>query len=204
MAKNKYYQTTRGKIRQIFTEKVHREAAAARRDTIAMVKEKVANHEVSKELRSHKDSSFFKQPRGSLFGFMGFEAGTDPVGRLLVYLGGSFQLNKRRTRGFFGMGRKIVVEVNAPTNENMMRAGLVVDGDWAPWTSWPNLLEDGVPGLEAFFSAKGYGRRSQEGWQADFLINKDERLMQPVEYLTPIFTEARDFFYKNLFQRLKS
>lgn len=160
------------------------------------IKESIENHTVSQELRNHTSPSrYLKNSDGTLFGFLGFEAGSNPVQDLIDYFDREIVLLSAPTRGRFVASNIIRI----PNYDDMSTVGYLM----LPWTSgasWPEMLEDGVAGLSSFLSFptdSGYTPEksvSQEGFQAkteegvSIQVRRNE--MRPVKFLSPILEKA--------------
>lgn len=154
----------------------------------------IENHPVSKELKSHTSPSKFipglGSHGGSLFGFMGFEQGSDPVADLITYLKPRIIRREKFLAVFYKSS------VFFPDFTEM--AG--VDSLKMPWmsgVSWPEAIQNGISGLRNFLSFQNAAppqSRSQEGLQAKSkkgqLIQVRDADMPPVPYLDEIFAKA--------------
>lgn len=206
-AKN-FLLTTRGVIRSIFSKKVKRDALEVYYDTIQSVIKNLENHPVSQELKNHTEPSKILNSsgwprRGTLFGFMGFNSGRDPVDELRDFLtsknGFRIDLEKnviKRVRGILGF-------LISPSEEELQIAGITLDG-WGDGRSWPTVLEDsGIENLPYFLAKNNYGR-SQEGFQIENELNPGAKLDKlGKKYLSKIFKDAESKFKKDLINRVQ-
>lgn len=155
----------------------------------------VESHPVCTELRQHTSpSQFLPKTDGTLFGFMGFEAGTDPVSDLVEYLRNNITL--------IPVGRGAVArkyEISLPTFGDMANEPSL-QLPWLSGESWPGALEEGLYGLKHFLSFTedspytAPNSRSQEGVQAKGpngeLIKIRNSEIKKIKFLSPIFERA--------------
>lgn len=184
------------KITQAFTIEMGRRFGQRHfKEVKDFVISEVENHQVSIELRNHTSPSNFLpglgSHGGSLFGFMGFDEGSDPVGDLISYLKSKIVKEGKFLNVFYKSS------VFFPDLSEM--AG--VDSLKMPWlsgVSWPEAIQNGISGLRNFLSFQGDDpspqSRSQEGLQAKTkkgkLIQIRGEDMPPVSYLDEIFAKA--------------
>lgn len=206
-AKN-FLETCRNAIRVRFTKKLIGVAQNAFGDTMESLIGDFENHPVSRELRNHTDPSKILNssgwPRkGTLFGFMGFNSGRDPIEELRDFLtsnnGVRFELEKniiKKVRGILGI-------LKTPSEEELQIAGITLDG-WGDGRSWPTVLEDsGIENLPYFLAKNNYGR-SQEGFQIQNELNPGAKLDKlGKKYLSKIFKDAEKRFVKDLKKRAR-
>lgn len=152
----------------------------------------VENHVVCRELREGTvPSSIVPSSSSSLFGFMGFDAGTDPVGELLDFLDANIEARFKARMTTLSATSSIIL----PTKISMRRAGLVLP--WSSGTSWPEQIEKGVSGLKYYLEKEGYGLsdrgiQAKKGGVAGAPLQKVRNYdMPPVDFLSPIFSEAK-------------
>jgi hypothetical protein len=188
--------------RKIINQRVKEAAESTFKDVVAGIEQDILNHPISRELISHKSpSSLFSSPRGSLFGFMGFKEGRNPVQELLNFLKSpsGFQLKVSRT-GIFLLNRGIKATLTGPSDLDLVQNNIVVD-EWNDGRSWPEMLESGMVGLSRFLSERSVGR-SKEGILLKQTLQRADTL-EPVEYLSPIFKRAVGRFRRLMIKRLK-
>lgn len=152
--------------------------------------DEVEKHDICQELRSFtKPSKFLKSDSSTLFGFMGFYDGSDPVTDLLEYLDQNItqKTSVRIAQLVF------ISSLSIPTKKDMAKEKSL-SLDWISGASWPELIERGVPGLRYFLGLDGKGR-SDLGLQAK---NREGQLqqvrkadMKPVKFLSEIFSRAK-------------
>lgn len=148
--------------------------------------DEVRKHPVCKELVSHSKSNYVP---GTLFGFLGFYADSDPVGDLLKFLEEHIEENN-----VFIMGIVMnLTKVKLPSFDQMA-AEKSLQVPWASGVSWPQMIEDGVSGLQYFLKQPDADGNisekslSQEGLQSKNKVRDSD--MPPVPFLTPIFEAA--------------
>lgn len=112
------------------------------------------NHPITQALENHDSGGVV----GTLFGFIGFEAGEEPtkIIREMLYdeieFSGITQLTNR----------KFIISYEFPSKEDIYD---VTDLPWADGRSWCEMLDTtGIPGLAAYVPKRGKGR-SEEGVQ---------------------------------------
>lgn len=145
--------------------------------------EEIISHPVSQELINHTSpSKFLNGSNGSLFGFIGFEAGTDPVGDLVKLIRRVVRFIPATTINFRGLTK---VFLTVPRVKDI---DYYFPLPWEPGNSWISGIENGISGLGYFLSKKA--GRSQEGIQINTDINYTE--FEPVDYLTPILDKFKN------------
>lgn len=151
----------------------------------------VKTHPVCRELESKSvPSQFLNSGSSTLFGFMGFEAESDPVQDLLNFLEQTITQRVSVKISKFEM----VSSVNLPS-KTAMNKERSLQLPWLKGISWPIALEIGIPHFESFIGKEGIGR-SELGIQAKVKGTKIPQIvrdaeMEPVDFLTPIFAEAK-------------
>lgn len=141
----------------------------------------VESHHVSQDLKS-LDNSPLLGANGSLFGFMGFHQGSDPVGELIDFLEGSIKYQE----AFVPPKNSLYsVSIAFPTKSQMVSGGIVTPWDGSqPWVS---AIEDGISGLPNFLSKKA--GKSGQGIQIKGTIRSSD--FSGVSYLTPLIAQFR-------------
>lgn len=187
-----FLRNTHNGVRTRITQNLIKAMEDSRHEVIQEVVKDVVNHPISKALKNHSDGFV---PRGTLFGFLGFENGSTPVEDLVAFLkspqGFQMTLNKAQTRSYTG----IVGVVSSPTDESMVDSG--ISTPWGDGRSWPEMLETRVPGLSSFLAKKDYGR-SEEGIQLKNSRLTEQEDLKEIQYLSPIFAKARKSFLTKL------
>jgi hypothetical protein len=149
---------------------------------------RLLRHPVSQELRSMSSSSLLGG-MGTLYGFMGFDAGTqpDPVGYLYDYLDRNITPVYKQIKG--GLAMEVLLKV--PSYEEM-RSDEDLVLPWDGGVSWPEALEIGVTGL-GYFLRGGHREMGRSGWglQTRKKIRKDKIVR--TKYLTEIYKDDTDF-----------
>lgn len=151
--------------------------------------EKVKNHNICRELTNKTiPSSFISAKDSSLFGFMGFNEGDDPVGSLIDFLDENITYNTTLKITAF----TLISTLKLPSKEAMRRESSL-QLPWIRGVSWPELVENGVPGLR-YFLAKNDGR-SGLGIQAKSsdgnLRTVRNENMAGVKFISEIFSAAK-------------
>lgn len=124
----------------------------------------IRNHPVSQELINKTDPSKYLSGRqGSLFGFMGFEAGDDPVGQLLNLLDEKIVFeNTGRIIGKLDI--RLIAFVKMPDVSDFDKDSSL-KLPWESGKSWPVGVELGISGLPHFLSKFAKVSRSSMGIQ---------------------------------------
>lgn len=117
------------------------------------------NHEVTKGLESFGGSDLV--PRGTLFGFLGFERGQNPVEPLRNALERGTILKPGRVR--MNRGEKVYVAM-IPSKDDLYS---VTPLPWAPGRSWLKAVEFGISGLGNYMVVTSSSSRSGEGIQVE-------------------------------------
>lgn len=149
----------------------------------------VREHPICEELSTRPNNSrFLGGAAGTLYGFLGFEDGQEPVEDLLDFLAANilFQINRPTAIGVFP------TTVLIPSLEDIESEGSLS----IPWDSrpWPIAVEEGISGLPHYLFLEEKGR-SLEGIQAKDrrgnLIKIRSQDFKPVPFLKPIFARFR-------------
>lgn len=151
----------------------------------------VESHEVSRELRDKNvPSRFLNSSSSTLFGFMGFEEGSDPVGDLVAYLEENITQKIQVRIGDL----TLLSSVSLPSKSKMAKEPSL-QLPWLNGISWPDALERGIPNFSSFIGKPNQGR-SALGIQAKVKGTNQPQIvrdaeMEPVDFLTPIFSVAK-------------
>jgi hypothetical protein len=116
------------------------------------------SHPITKDLQNNVDSGLVA--RGTLFGFLGFENGEDPVRELrdLLETFCIIKFSKQNTlKGIRTYTAKI------PTRDEIYNATPL---RWAPGRSWVKAIEFGISGMGNYIEKKTNKSRSGEGIQS--------------------------------------
>ena len=211
MAKTKssFLRTGRNIIRTRFTKKLLLDVEEAFKETEESFYKDFNKHPISQELRGHTyPSSILNDTgwprRGTLFGFMGFLEGRDPVQELENFLrDGQMGLRAEPVKNIISNVRGIFGRIKSPTPEEMAAARIQLDG-WGDGRAWPEVLEDsGIDNLSFFYAGYGYGSRSQEGFQAKHELNPGNRLPK-MQYLSPMLVKFEKRFSEVLRRKAKT
>lgn len=202
MASNKLERVIKSSVRKVVNQKVREASQATFNEVSASIERDVLSHPISKELLTTTDSSsFFSTPKGSLFGFMGFKKGRNPIQELINYFKGGNGV--RFSFGKYNVSssqKRVSITLSLPSNEELAQNGIVLDG-WSDGRSWTEVIETGMTGLSKFFSSDKFGR-STKGFQSQKTLNSSDSLGS-IPYLTPIFERAKERFARTLIKRLK-
>jgi hypothetical protein len=114
--------------------------------------EKFLEHPISEELKGGIDeqSSMLGVP-GSLFAFIGFDAGTNPIGELYDFLSEYIKINKTPT--YNKSKSTFEFKIRIPSKET------IADRTPMPWgthRSWVFAIETGISGLNQYLSTQKY------------------------------------------------
>lgn len=115
------------------------------------------SHVVTQELESTTGRGLL--PRGTLFGFLGFDKGDDPIEPLRSLLDKSIILRPGRTKR--NSASKSYAVAIPSVNELYAATPL----PWAPGRSWVKAVEFGISGLGNYMSIESDRSRSGEGIQ---------------------------------------
>ena len=144
----------------------------------------VLEHPISQELINHSAPSQTLGISGSLFGFLGLIAGSDPMSVITEIIDRTmnFKLSRRLIKG----GYKVTVTI--PTKEDFRVPELLL-----PWESGIGLvegIEGGVSGLSNFITQTSAASRSNEGVQTGNKIRQKEFGGAP--WITPILNSVKN------------
>lgn len=182
------------RIKPITEARFRKIANRAFEETMKFVVARIFAHPISQDISSHGPSRFLKGVNGTLFGFMGFGAGFDPVSHLANYILDNSTVVIRRNGvgvGFNGYVKFPGID-QLRKNEGMMLT-------WQAGKSWPEMIEDGDFSNLAYFLPRIIeNSRSEEGVQASHEIWKSGPEFTAQPYLSQIYEEAKQFFRENL------
>ncbi len=184
-------------LKNLFKENVLPIFEANAQTTFQKTKEyiltRVSNHGICHELRSKTlPSRFLGSSSSTLFGFMGFDDGDDPVGKLLSYLSANIT-NKNIVRI---ASLTLLSSISIPDKDKMRKESSLAL-PWIEGISWPEAIENGLSGLPYFLGKSGQGR-SNLGVQATVRGipgNPPQKVRSfdapPIPFLSPIFSAAK-------------
>lgn len=144
--------------------------------------ERFIDDEVSQEIRKEPEEGTVGL--GNLFGFIGFEEGSDPVGDLYEFLEANIYLNDSPTFNKSSYIFKVII----PDKNEIEQATPM---PWGTSKSWAFAIETGISGLNNYLYEKGKGR-SKEGLQVKKKVFSGSYTARP--YLTPLLKFLRDSF----------
>ena len=146
----------------------------------------VRTHPISVDIMSHSPSSRLGgSTRGTLFGFIGFEANANPVESLVDFLDQNitFRPNPPSTGTLFSSS-VFYPDKNA---FNIKEFTL----DWID-RGWPIMIEEGISGLPYYLNKGNSKGRSGEGIQVPNAAIRSTDFAPPEEgYLSPLIAEFR-------------
>lgn len=158
----------------------------AKRDAI----EYIENHPVTRSLSNKTGGDGGGLiPKGSLYGFLGFNEGSDPARELLDIMNDKISLGniKRKTK----RGGLFDIEVNFPSLEEVAQE--VEDLEWTA-DSWIDLIENGISGYRNFYRGKAKNSRSGGGIQ----VKKDLRTWDGETLPTIYYSGAESRFLRKI------
>lgn len=142
------------KVQKKFDEEVEKKFKTYK---IEMLRE-LDSHPITKDLQNNVDSGLVT--RGTLFGFLGFESGEDPVRELRDLLE-SFCVIKFSKQNTLKAIRTYTARI--PTRDEIYSATPL---RWAPGRSWVKAIEFGISGMGNYIEKKTNKSRSGEGIQS--------------------------------------
>jgi len=145
----------------------------------------VENHHVSEDIRSGSQSPLLSSSTGTLFGFLGFNQGDEPISKLLEVLDRTITYQEAAIKPKNSL---YSVAVGFPTKSQLIGAGVVT-----PWDSsrpWVSAIEEGISGLPYYLNKKWGGSRSGEGFQVKRGSVRTAEFTG-VTYLTPLISQFR-------------
>lgn len=180
------------KVKSSFEER----ARLAFKETLNSLIKELKDHPVSVELENRTSPSRFLpgyRGSGSLFAFMGFRDGDNPVRNLETFL--RTFCNYKVSKNPIKIILKSRVSLIIPNKSDLRRAGFVLP--WENGKSWPEHIEDGdINGLDFFLAKNSAISRSKEGIQSNHKLRNAR--FQGIPYLSPIFENARRRFFQSL------
>jgi len=199
MSKKNFLKNAKGEFRKVINKKVKEATSEAHREALAYMEEQLLNHPLSKELISQSSpSSYFAKPNGTLFGLMGFKSSRNPVFELLAFLKGAGGLRYILSKGITG---RVFSNLLGPSGKDLASGGIILD-EWGDGRSWPEVVEEGIPGLSNFFVSDKYAR-SKLGFQVGHNLNEIGDLNK-IKYLSSIFRNTKTKFTKTIIRKLVS
>lgn len=143
----------------------------------------VRNHPVSQDLVSHKPSPYLSgTSTGTMFGFLGLEMGSDPVGELIEFLEDNITYQERKA------GRGLFSAIITFPSKSMMNSDPYLCPHWIN-VAWPILVEDGASGLAFYINKYSPNSVSGEGVQGKHAIRSAD--FGGVSFLRPLVAEFR-------------
>jgi hypothetical protein len=199
MYKKNFLKNAKGKFRTVINKKVKEATVAAYRESLTYMEEQLLNHPLSKELISKSSpSSYFAKPNGTLFGLMGFKSSRNPVFELLTFLKGANGLRYILSKGTTG---RVFSNLLGPSGKDLASGGIILD-EWGDGRSWPEVVEEGIPGLSNFLVSNKFGR-SKLGFQNEHTLNEIGDLNK-IKYLSSIFRNVKTKYTKTINRKLLS
>ncbi len=199
MSKKNFLKNAKGQFRTVINKKLKKDTAEAYRETLVYMEEQLLNHPLSKELISKSSpSSYFAKPNGTLFGLMGFKSSRNPVFELLTFLKGGSGLRYILSKNKIG---RVFSNLLGPSGKDLAAGGIVLD-EWGDGRSWPEVVEEGIPGLSNFFVSSKF-QRSKLGFQVKHELNEIGNSNE-VKYLSSIFKNVKTKYTKTINRKLLS
>ncbi len=186
-------------LQKIVERELNPRARTSFNATKRFILDRVRNHGVCRELRNHtQPSSYLGSSDGTLFGFMGFNAGDSPVEDLMNFLEENITQDLRPLKTGFGLLKTL----RLPSKADMRGADLKLP--WIDGISWPEAVENGISGLRYFLrypDSQGNvpeKSRSQEGLQAKTKGGARKQVRSddapPIPFLAEIFSQAKGLY----------
>ena len=114
------------------------------------------SHPITRDLQGGADSGLVN--KGTLFGFLGFDSGEDPVAELRSLLDKGCKIRPLKSGG-----SKKTYFVSIPDKDAIYSATPL---RWATGRSWVKAIEFGISGLGSYINIKSTQSRSGEGIQS--------------------------------------
>lgn len=157
----------------------------------AFIIKSVKEHPVSRDLSSKAPSRFLGGVEdATLFNFMGFYAGSNPVQELIDFLEGAIQMEIIINEGADDLNQLVYMNLVLPTYSDMRNAGLTMDR-YGDGRAWPELIEEGIGNLSQFLNEFRPSSVSGKGIQVVPQINPGATF-EGQDYLTGIFNSVKD------------
>lgn len=122
--------------------------------------EEFESHPVTSEINGGPNASNSSQTLGgygNLFSFIGFDAGSDPIGPIVAALSKKINVQVKSTGG------KFLIKYNVVSPEDIFN---VTPMPWAEGRSWAQGIELGISGLGQYFRGNFKSSRSGGGIQS--------------------------------------
>ena len=162
------------RLQRVIDERVQKKFEAAK----AQMEVEFLAHPVTQEILAGEDASNISgtlRGRGNLFGFIGFEKGSDPVTQALALIRSSTQM-RFLSKGTSGGKAVFKYKIFIP-NRDAMEAATPMP--WLEGRSWLYDIEKGISGFSQFL-AKVKSGRSGAGIQSKNIVASGS--FKPVEY----------------------
>ena len=145
----------------------------------------VDSHPISEAIKGGDSSRFLSSSSGTLFGFMGFQKGSEPIMDLLNFLEENIRYQEAITPTKNSL---YSVRVSFPQKSEMVGGSLVLP--WEGSRPWPIAIEEGISGLPYYLNKRWSGSVSGEGFQ---IKNGQVRSsnFNGTPYLTPLIAQFR-------------
>lgn len=172
---------TKEKIMANAIPKINSQARAAFERAKATLLDEFEAHPVTRALRTHSGIDGLDSAEGTLFGFIGFDAGENPADELRDMLIEGMDFGAVRQSG----PSTIYVSYSLPDKEEIFEKTPL---RWAEGRSWVEMLETGgIPGVGQYLGIMGKGY-SQEGIQVKSKIRQGK--FGPMKYLSNFLNNA--------------
>lgn len=162
----------------------------------------IRNHPVSRELMHPvSPSAFLEGKKGTLFGYLGFEAGSNPVENFINLLDATWIEPPKKQ--FTLNGFKVFIKLNFPTKTQMKAAGLVLG--WQKSLAWPYAIEKPLSNLPYYLYEDKDGKRivtnaSVSGQGIQVKKAHYDATFSGVDYISDIIRATRPILRKKGFK----
>ena len=151
------------------------------------------NHPVTKEIEAGKasaNSSGTLGGEGSLYSFIGFNAGDDPISKLREFLSSKIKIINKGARK---SDMVFFISIDLPSGDDIAE---VTPLPWAPGRSWAQGIERGLAGLGNYLVKENSQSRSGGAIQVEAMIRNSSFSTTP--YLTQIITDLIKALEQNI------
>ena len=172
---------TKQKIMANMVPRINSQARVIFERTKAQILDDFEAHPVTQALRTHSGIEGLDSDEGTLFGFIGFNAGENPAEQLREMLVESIDYDSARQTG----PSTIYFAYTLPDKEKIFEN---THSPWAEGRSWVEMLETGgIPGVGQYLGIPGKGL-SKEGIQGTAKVRQGK--FGPMKYISSILNNA--------------
>jgi hypothetical protein len=170
------------KLENLVDKRINNGMEEAKNNFISQFEEHPVTQEIKDGPNAGNDSGTLNG-KGNLFSFIGFEAGSNPIGPVSNFLKNAFQVKKLKT----GVSKSKIVmnyKLYYPTEKDL---DALTPMPWEPGNSWLIKIEKGISGFSNYVN-KAFGKgRSGSGLQSENNVRSGN--FKPTKYVSEIVND---------------